>query len=254
MVLRTVSHLVAPLVAVVVAIALWWGATVAWGIKPFFVPSPPDIVEAFRREPAYLLRELVATMAATAAGFALAAVGGVLLAVVLTTSRTLERAVLPLLIAVNAIPKVAVAPLLVVWLGFGPQPKIVLVVLIAFFPIVLASAAGLTSTPVELTEFARSLDASFLQTYLRLRLPWALPQIFVGLKVAVSLAVIGAVVAEISNPDAGLGSVVVLSSTSADTPMAFAAITLLAALSVTLFYVVTALERVLIPWAREISG
>ncbi|MBL7252837.1 ABC transporter permease [Paractinoplanes lichenicola] len=248
------ARLAAPLVAAVLAVVFWWAATAAWDIRPFFVPAPPDIVAAFRREPGYLLRELGSTMASTAAGFALAAAGGVLLAVVLTTSRTVERAILPLLIAVNAIPKVAVAPLLVVWLGFGPEPKIVLVVLISFFPIVLASAAGLTSTPVELTEFARSLDASFWQTFLRLRLPWALPQIFVGLKVAVSLAVIGAVVAEISNPDAGLGAVVVLSSTSADTPLAFAAIILLAALSVALFYAVTALERVLIPWARDIAG
>ncbi|GAA0481014.1 ABC transporter permease [Paractinoplanes deccanensis] len=247
-------RVVAPLTAAVVAVALWWGATATLRIRPFFVPAPPDIVAAFRRQPGYLLRELGRTFAETAAGFALAAVAGVLLAVVLTTSRTVERAILPLLIAVNAVPKVAVAPLLVVWLGFGAQPKIVLVVLISFFPIVLASAAGLTSTPVELTEYVKSLDAPRWQAYLRLRLPWALPQIFVGLKVAVSLAVIGAVVAEISNPDGGLGAVVVLSSTSADTPLAFAAIMLLAALSVTLFYTVAAIERVLIPWAREISG
>ncbi|MBM2614951.1 ABC transporter permease [Actinoplanes sp. LDG1-06] len=248
------GRVVAPLAATVLAVAFWWGATAAWNIKPFFVPAPPDIVAAFRRDPGYLLSELGSTMASTAAGFALAAVGGVLLAVVLTTSRTVERAILPLLIAVNAIPKVAVAPLLVVWLGFGREPKIVLVVLISFFPIVLASAAGLTSTPIELTELARSMDASFWQSYLRLRLPWALPQIFVGLKVAVSLAVIGAVVAEISNPDTGLGAVVVLSSTSADTPLAFAAIILLAALSVSLFYAISAVERLVIPWAREIAG
>ena len=251
---RWLAEALTPLVSALIVVALWWWATAALGIRSFFLPSPPDIVAALGREPAYLLRELGRTTAETVAGFAVAAAAGVLIAIALTTSRTLERATLPLLVALNAVPKVAVAPLLVVWLGFGPQPKIVLVVLISFFPIVLAAAAGLSATPVELTELTRSLDASRRQTYLRLRLPWALPQIFVGLKVAVSLAVIGAVVAEISNPDGGLGAVVVLSSTSADTPLAFAAILLLAALSVVLFYTVAAVERLLVPWARHITG
>jgi NitT/TauT family transport system permease protein len=249
-----VENVLSPVLAAAGVVALWWWATSGLHIRSFFLPSPPDIVDAFRRQPAYLLHELVRTLAETASGFAIAAAGGILIAIVLTSRRIIERAILPLLVALNAIPKVAVAPLLVVWLGFGPQPKIVLVVLIAFFPIVLSAIAGLTATPVELTEFIRSLAASRWQTYLKLRLPWALPQIFVGLKVGVSLAVIGAVVAEISNPDGGLGAVVVLSSTSADTPLAFAAILLLAALSVALFYAVAGIERLLVPWARHITG
>lgn len=243
-----------PLVAATVVIGLWWWATAAFGIRPFFLPSPPDVVAAYLREPSYLLTELGRTLAVTTAGFAAAAAGGIALAVLLTTWRTVGHAVLPLLVALNAVPKVAVAPLLVVWLGFGAPPKIVLVVLISFFPIVLASAAGLTATPAELIDLSRSLDASRWQTYAKVRLPWALPQIFTGLKVAVSLSVIGAVVAEIANPDRGLGSVIVLSSASADTPLAFAAIALLALASVALFYIVTLLERLLLPWARDITG
>jgi NitT/TauT family transport system permease protein len=149
---------------------------------------------------------------------------------------------------------VALAPLLVVWLGFGPKPKIVMVVLISFFPIVVATMAGLTSTPVELSELGRSLSASWWQMFVKVRMRWALPQVFVGLKVAISLAVVGAIVAEIANPGQGLGSVIVLSGSSADTPLAFASITLLALISVTLFYAIVALERLLLPWAREITG
>jgi NitT/TauT family transport system permease protein len=172
----------------------------------------------------------------------------------LTAWKAVERATFPLLVALNSIPKVAVAPLLVVWLGYGPKPKIVLVVLICFFPIVVSTVAGLTSTPADLGELARSLSASWWQGYVKVRLPWALPQVFVGLKLGISLAVIGAVVAEISSPNQGLGAVIVLSGSSLDTPLAFAAIVLLALLSIVLFYLIVALERLLLPWARAISA
>lgn len=141
-----------------------------------------------------------------------------------------------------------------VWLGFGSVPKIAMVVLIAFFPIVVATMSGLTSTPVELAELAESLSASRLQTFVKLRIPWALPQIFVGLKLGVTLSVVGAVVGEFSGGDQGLGYVIVASGASADTPLAFAAMTLLSAMSVLLFYFVAVLERLFLPWAREITG
>jgi NitT/TauT family transport system permease protein len=250
----TVPRWLPPVLGVTGAVALWWSATVVFGIRPFFLPAPPDIVAAFRAQPAYLWREAGATLAATLAGFALAVVGGITLAVALTAWSTLERATLPVLVALNSVPKVAMAPLLVVWLGFGLRPKVVLVVLICFFPILVATMAGITSTPAELGELSRSLSAKPWQTYLKIRLPWALPQVFVGLKVAVSLAVIGAVVAEINNPSGGLGAVIVLSGMSFDTPLAFAAIVLLALLSTTLFYLVVAVERLLVPWARAITA
>ncbi|MEV6349466.1 ABC transporter permease [Actinoplanes sp. NPDC051851] len=237
-----------------VAVGVWWAVTVVFGIREFFLPGPGDIVAAFRAQPGYLLREAGTTLVETVVGFGVAAAGGLVLAVVLTAWRGLERAAMPVLVALNAVPKVAVAPLLVVWLGFGMRPKIVLVVLICFFPILVSAMAGLTSTPAELGELSRSLSASVRDTYLKIRLPWALPQVFVGLRVAVSLAVIGAVVAEISNPGAGLGAVIVQSGMSFDTPLAFAAIVLLAILSTGLFYLVVAVERALVPWARAITG
>lgn len=245
---------VLPLLGVATALALWWSATAVFGIRSFFLPAPPDILAAFRRHPAYLMREAASTVTVTVTGFGIAVAAGLLLAMTLTAWRTLERATLPVLVALNSVPKVAVAPLLVVWLGFGAQPKIVLVVLICFFPVVVATMAGLTSTPAELSELSRSLSASVWQAYVKIRLPWALPQMFVGLKVGISLAVIGAVVAEINNPTSGLGAVIVLSGMSFDTPLAFAAIVLLALVSTTLFYLVTGLERLLVPWARAISG
>ncbi|MEU7873685.1 ABC transporter permease [Dactylosporangium sp. NPDC049140] len=243
-----------PLVGAAAFIGLWWGVTVVFGIRSFFLPSPLDVVAAFRAQPEYLLTEAWSTLQMTAIGFLIALVAGLLIAMVLTMSRAVERATMPLLVALNSIPKVALAPLLIVWIGYGSGPKIVMIVLIAFFPIVVSAAAGLSSTPADLGELATSLSASWWQAYLKVRLPWALPQVFVGLKLGISLAVIGAVVAEISSPNGGLGAVVVLSGTSLDTPLAFAAITLLAILSIALFYLVVGLERLLLPWARAISA
>jgi NitT/TauT family transport system permease protein len=243
-----------PAAGATIAICLWWAATAVFGIRSFFLPAPPDIVASFRAQPAYLLREAGVTLLETVLGFLIAVAAGLLLAMLLTASRVIERATFPLLVALNSIPKVALAPLLVVWLGYGPKPKIVLVVLIAFFPIVVSTIAGLTATPADLGELAHSLSASWWQTYVKVRLPWALPQVFVGLKLGISLSVIGAVVAEVSSPNRGLGAVIVLSGSSLDTPMAFAAIALLAMLSVVLFYLVVGLERLLLPWARAISA
>ncbi|MDQ7909415.1 ABC transporter permease [Phytohabitans sp. ZYX-F-186] len=243
-----------PALGAVLAIAIWWLATEAFDVDPFFLPGPPDVVDAFGRLPGYLLRETWVTLLETLIGFGIAAAGGLVIAVVLAASRTVERMTLPLIAGINAVPKVALAPLLLVWIGFGSQPKIVMVVLLCFFPIMISTMAGVTSTPSDLGELAHSLSASWWQTFLKVRLPWALPQVFVGLKVATSLAIIGAIIGEVIQPDRGLGSVVVSSGQSADTPLAFAALTLLAVMGATLFYLVAALERMLVPWAKAVSS
>jgi NitT/TauT family transport system permease protein len=251
---RRLSAIGLPVAGAIVMIGLWWAAVDVFQVRSFFVPSPWDIVESFGRLPGYLLRETWTTLLETLAGFALALVIGLAISIVLTSFETLRRATLPLLVALNSIPKVAVAPLLAVWLGFGREPKIVMVVLISFFPIVISTMAGIASTPADLGELTRSLSASRTQAFVKVRIPWALPQIFVGMKVAITLSVIGTVVAEISSPQIGLGSVVVNAGTNADTPLAFAAITLLAVMSVVLYYLVAGLERLLLPWAKAISG
>ncbi|MDG4840035.1 ABC transporter permease [Micromonospora sp. WMMD967] len=243
-----------PALGAVVATGLWWLSTWAFHIEPFFLPAPPDVVDAFLRLPGHLAEQTWITFLETIIGFGIAAVGGLLLAVLLAASRTVERMVLPMIAGINAVPKVALAPLLLVWIGFGYEAKIVMVVLLCFFPILISTMAGLTSTPNDLGELARSLSASWWQTFLKVRLPWALPQIFVGLKVATSLAIIGAIIGEVINPQAGLGAVIASSGQSADTPLAFAALILLALMGALLFYLMAGLERLLVPWARAISS
>jgi NitT/TauT family transport system permease protein len=250
------SAIVLPAVGVVAAVGLWWLAAVALDVGKLFLPAPPALIEAFTQpgSPEYFLDRSLETLAETVIGFVIAMVGGFCVALLLTTFRTVEHAAFPVLVGLNAVPKVALAPLLVVWLGFEIEPKIVMVVLICFFPIVVATMAGLASTPADLGELASSLSASRWQTYLKVRLPWALPQIFVGLKVSMPLALIGAVVAETTNPNSGLGSTIVKASQQGDTAQAFVCLVLLAMISIGLYYVVAGAERLLLPWARAISA
>lgn len=243
-----------PLLGTAIAVAVWWLATIVFKIESFILPAPPEVADAFDRMGGYLIDNLWVTLGETLQGYVVAVVLGLLLALVITSSRALEQMLYPMLLALNAIPKPALAPLLVIWLGFGPEPKVVMVVLICFFPIVLAAATGLATTPADHVELVRSLDASRWQAFRKVRLPAALPQIFIGLKAAMPLAVIGAVIGELVGADAGLGFVINQAGAGADTALAFAAIVLLGLMAIVLFYALVGIERLLLPWVRQTSG
>jgi len=247
--LRTIGL---PAFGAAATVALWWLAVVAFEIESYLVPTPAGVFGAFTRLPGYLLTNARVTLLETLAGFALTVVVGVLIGTVLASFRLVEEAMYPALVALNAVPKLAFAPLLIVWLGFGQGPKVVMVALMCFFPIVLATATGLSTTPTELIDLARSLSASRWQILTRVRWQAALPQIFVGLKTAMPLAVIGALVAELFGSSSGLGFVI--QNAGADTAVAFAAIVLLATMSIVLFYAIVAIERRLLPWVRETTA
>jgi NitT/TauT family transport system permease protein len=249
-----VAAVVLPVIGLALLVAAWWGAKLAFDIPTLLVPSPPEVVEAFQRLPDYVLGHAWYTLRMTVIGFGLSVLIGVSIAVAIASSTTLERMFYPLLVALNAVPKVALAPLLVLWLGFEEAPKVWMVVLICFFPIVVSTAYGLVSTPAELIEYARSLGAARWRAFVKVRFPNALPQVFVGLKVAISLALVGAVVGEFAGGGDGLGYVIETAGQAADTPVAFVAIVLLGIMSIALFYLVVGLERLLLPWAREISA
>lgn len=230
------------------AVGCWWGLIVALRIPPFFLPTPADVADAFARHGPYLTTQAMSTLGHMLAGFAIAGCAATAVAGLLASWAPLRQAVLPSLVALQAVPKVALAPLLIVWFGFGPTAKIVLVALLCFFPILLATLTGLTSTPTELTEYAASLAAGRLPTFRAIRFWYALPHVFVGLKLGLTLSLIGAVVAEITTPNSGLGAVIVRAGQAADTPLAFAAITMLATIGTGSFYTLVAIERRLLPW------
>lgn len=248
---RKIWAVLLPLVGLLLLIGAWWGIKELNGWSEFILPSPADVVDTFIDRWDLLLDNTWVTLWEVLAGFALSIAIALPIGVALAYSWIFDWMMSPLLFGFNAVPKVAVAPILVIWMGFSELPKIVMVVLLCFFPIVLSTAAGLKSTPEELRELVRSLDATPVQAFLKLRLRWALPQIFVGLKVSIGLAVIGAVIGEFVGATAGLGYLIIVSGGTADTSLAFAALVLLALISVVLFYALLIIERVLVPWAEE---
>ncbi len=243
-----------PVVGLVVAIGVWWLATVVFGVQTFILPSPPTVIEAFGRFPAELAEQTRSTVLNSVLGFGVSVVVGALIGLALAASRLVERMFQPLLVALNAVPKVALAPLMLIWFGYGRTPVIGMAFLVCFFPIVLSTLTGLTTTPADLAELARSMDASRAQTFRRVRFPAALPQIFVGLKVGLPLAIIGVVVGEMQYGDSGLGMLIVQASGQADTAYAFAAIVLLAVVSIVLYYLLVLIERLVLPWVRATTS
>ena len=174
---------------------------------------------------------------------------GIPFAVCVANSRVLNLTLYPILIATQSIPKVAVAPIILVWFGLGMQSKLVIAFLVAFFPIVVDTAAGMRATPAGLLELARSLRASSLQIFLKVQFPAALPFIFAGAKVAVTLAVIGAVIGEFIGSVGGLGNLLLTANSQLDSPLAWAALVWLSALGILLFAAVVIAERIVMPWS-----
>lgn len=248
---RTLRDSAPATAAIVVFLAAWQAATVAWDIPLWLLPSPKAITLALWEAKLSLLGHLGVTLYETVVGFLLGVVVGIPLAALLVSSDLIWRTLYPILAAVQSIPKTAIAPLLLVWLGAGEVPKVIIAFLIAFFPIVVNTATGMTLVEQDLLHLVRSLSATRAQTFWHIRLPNALPYVFSACKVAITLAVVGAVIGEFVGADAGLGYVILVASSQLKTDVAFVAILLLAALGMVLFWMIGLLERVLLPWCRQ---
>lgn len=242
---------VLPTIAMVVLTLIWEAIVRGFSIPLFIIPAPSDILRATLQSGAQIPIHTLITLYETLVGFVVATIIGVLLGVVLVWSRILRETFFPLLVVAQAVPKVAIAPVLLITIGYGELPKIIIVFLVCFFPIVVSTVAGLESAPREILDLARSMSATTADTFRKVRFPAAMPQIFVGLKVAVILAVIGAIIGEFVGADRGLGYLILISMSQADTPLAFGAIGVLAILSIFLFYGVEFLERIIVPWAQD---
>lgn len=243
-----------PVLGLAIVIAAWWLSVLVFGIKEIFLPTPAAIVTAFLKQPGDILDGVWTTAQEVIIGYAIAIVVGLFIAFLLSASRTLQQMFYPLVVAANAIPKVAVAPLLVYSVGLGLTSKAVIVFLVCFFPIVVAAHAGFVSTPAEFAELARALSASRLQTFVKVRFPGALPQIFVGLKVAAPLAAVGAVVGEFAGALHGLAQELFAYGGQGRAAEGFAAVILLSILALALFYLVVLVERLVVPWASRSAG
>ncbi|WIM10070.1 ABC transporter permease [Enhydrobacter sp.] len=243
------SEIVVPLLATAAFFVMWEGICRTFNVPAYLVPAPSQIwTDTVAIGPA-VLGHTMATLKTVLLGFAVSIVISLPLAVLLTASPAIAGAIYPFLVWTQSIPKVALAPILVVALGSNELPRVVITVLVAFFPLVISVATGLMSVPPELLELSRACRASKWSELWRIRLPFAIPFIFAGLKVAVSLAVVGAVVAEFVNADSGLGFLIVTSTAFFKVPVAFGALIILSIMGVVLFQIVVIIERVFFPWS-----
>jgi len=237
-----------PAVAVALALAAWSAWVRLRDVPAYLVPTPEAVARAFLDDPSRFLDAGRTSLIEALGGLALGAGGALLVAVAMAHSRPLERALYPLALLVKVTPVVAVAPLFIIWFGFGIWPKLLVAALITFFPMLVNAVTGLRDVDPAAHDFLRSLHASRWQVFWRLRWPASLPYLFAALRISVPLALIGAVVAEWMSGDGGLGQVILIANGDFDTASLFAAVLVLAALAVFLSGALALLERKLLFW------
>ena len=237
-----------PAILVATFLAAWEVYARVSGVSPFVLPAPSRVLESLWSFRSEAIRHAIPTIVETLIGFSASIAAAVTAAVVMDRLPTIRRALAPLMIGSQTVPIVAIAPLIVVWFGFGLAPKILVVILVTFFPITVALLDGFATTPSDATDLMRSFGASSGQTFRKLRWPSGLPGLFTGLRISATYAVIAAVIAEYVGATEGLGIWMVLSQRSFRTDLVFAAILLTAVLSIALFALVVAAERAVIPW------
>ncbi len=238
-----------PAAFVVALFVIWWLLTSVTSTLPqYLVPSPGATWSAFADQVGYFAHHTWITVVETLIGFVIAVVVGELVAIAMIYSSSVERTLYPMVLFAQVIPKIAVAPLFVVWLGFGMTPKIVVAVLMAFFPIVISGLAGLKSVDPEILELTSTMGANPWKVFAKVRFPASLPQLFSGLKVAATLAVTGAVVGEFVGSNSGLGYVILQANGNIDTATLFVALIIMSIVGVVLFALLQLLERLVIPW------
>jgi len=237
-----------PLIVLAVIGLVWWFVTAREMVERYLVPTPGSVFEVMWEDRSMLAEHTYVTLYETVIGFLLAALIGIASAVLIVYSKTAERSLYPIILFAQVIPKIAIAPILIVWFGTGLSPKIILAVLIAFFPVVVSGVAGLRDTDPELLDLSATMGASRWSVFVKVRFPGALPQLMAGLKVAVTLAVVGAVVGEFVGASEGLGYILLLASGNLNSALLFADLILMSAIGVVLFVVIEVAESLLIPW------
>jgi NitT/TauT family transport system permease protein len=239
-------------IAILAVLAVIWEVLVrVLNVAPFLLPPPSAIAhELASRLPLYL-QQSWATLWASILGFLVAAVAGILLGTMIVYSWVLRGILYPVILVLQVVPKVALAPLFIVWVGYGIHSRILVAAVIAFFPIVMNTVVGLSSVERELLDLVRMLRGSRGQEFAKVAFPHAMPFIFSGLKVAVTFAVIGEIVAEFISGNEGLGYLILVANSEMNVAMSFAAIILLSIMGLALFGAMELLERLCVPWSAE---
>jgi ABC-type nitrate/sulfonate/bicarbonate transport system permease component len=250
---RWLTRIVAPLVVLAAGIAFWQWRVEANDTPSWFLPSPRLIGRTLIDDRGLLADNAWVTLREVLIGFAIALLAGILIALLIHISPILERAIYPIVIASQAVPLVALAPLLLVWFGYGLTPKVIVTALVAFFPITVGAVDGLRSADRETLNLLRSYGASRVRRFWMVNVPSALPSLFSGARIGISIAVIGAVFGEYVGANSGLGYLMNISAARLQTERVFAAIGILAVMAITLFGLVALVERRALRWRRYVT-
>lgn len=249
--LRTLGNLMPAVLLSAAILVVWEIAIRLLRVPAFVLPAPTAIMDSLAANWPALASAARATALEVLFGFVLSAVVGVLVALSIVRFEQFGRALYPLIVLFQNVPKVALAPIFILWFGYGLAPKILLIVVIAFFPVAIDMLAGLQSVEPSFVALMRSVGASPGKILLRVRIPHSLPHLMTGLKVAITFSVIGAIVGEFAGANEGLGYVIQFASTQLDTPLIFAALIVVSVQGLAFYYVVEYAERVLVPWAPK---
>lgn len=234
------------------AVVMVWEIVIRlFNVPTFVLPAPTAIVRSLIDSRMQLLAATRFTAAEVMLGFVFASITGIVVALVIVRFERFGRALYPLIVLFQNVPKVALAPIFILWFGYDLAPKVLLIVVIAFFPVAIDMLAGLQSVEPSFVALMQSVGASKTKILLRVRIPHALPHLFAGLKVAITFSVIGAIVGEFAGANAGLGYVIQFASTQLDTPLIFSALLVVSVLGLAFYYVVEFAERLLVPWAPK---
>jgi NitT/TauT family transport system permease protein len=236
-------------------VAAWQVAVQFFDIPDIILPSPSAIAGYLVRRNQLFVKHMWPTLIQTVLGFTLAVAGGILLAIVVSLTEIGRRGIMPLLVVAQIVPKIAVAPLLMLWFGLGDLSRVLIAFLIAFFPIVINTASGLSSVSQEIVLLGRAFARSRWQFFWKIQFPHALPNIFDGMKVSITLAIIGVIVAEFVSSQRGLGYLIMFANGRLDTVMMMASITVLSVVGLALYAIIALAARAVVYWgaANEVS-
>lgn len=242
-----------PVITIILLMVIWEIITKVTSIPNYILPAPSVIIKETFVEYQTLLKEGWVTTYELLGGYLLAIIVGIPCAVLIVYSSIFERTIYPILVFMQTVPKIAIAPLFIVWFGIGTLPKVLVAFSMAFFPIVIDTVAGLRSINPDMISLARSMGATRLEILRKIQFPNALPHIFSGLKVAITLAVVGAIVGEFVGADKGLGYLLLVANGNMDTTFLFAALIILTVIGLLFFYLVEWLEKKIIPWNKNME-
>jgi NitT/TauT family transport system permease protein len=245
------SAVLAGTLTLLALLMLWQVAAIVFAIPDYVAPAPLAVLQEIAKRPLFYVVQSAITLRSTLIGFVAASLIGVLVGTVTAYSKMFRTTLYPLILLLQGVPKVALAPVLIVFFGFGLEFQVVVVASVAFFPVVINTVLGLTSVDRDLIILSRVLRTPRFREFLMIGLPHAAPSIFSGMKVAMTLSVIGAVVSEFVSSEAGLGHALILANSEFNTAMSFAAILLLSLISFALFGLIRLIERIAVPWSEE---